>query len=199
MNKFEQVGNISETEPVKNELEEDIIRVKEILGLSEEDFRNKTTLDLGAGSANLARYFEGRDDINIISLDLESERLKLADGAVQADAKKLPFRDESFDLIAELGGPAGLEENPNDTKSILSEMKRVLRPDGEIRIGRGYLSPTMFEDPGEDLSLEERKQYFREQSRRLIESIGFDVEEIDTGDDLYDFYYRLRKQQESEQ
>jgi len=198
MNRHEGKNSISNMESESNESDINIERIQESLGFSEADLIGRATLELGAGSATLARYYENNNDVNITSLDLEDDQLKGVKNAVQADAMKLPFKDESFDFILELGGPSGLGGSLDNTTTILKEMKRVLRSDGEIRIGRGYLSPTILEDPGDNLSLEDRKRHFREQSKKLIESIGFNVEEVDTGDGVYDFYYRIIKKPESE-
>jgi ubiquinone/menaquinone biosynthesis C-methylase UbiE len=61
-------------------------------------------------------------------LDATAERLGLAVTSVRADAEKLPFEDESFDLVL---GHAVLHHVPHLEKA-LAEFARVLRPGGTL-------------------------------------------------------------------
>lgn len=72
-------------------------------------------------------------DITQAGIKFTSQRLSLNDNRsrlCQADAEKLPFKDNSFDLIYSWGV---LHHSP-DTPQAVSEVHRVLRPGGIARI-----------------------------------------------------------------
>jgi demethylmenaquinone methyltransferase/2-methoxy-6-polyprenyl-1,4-benzoquinol methylase len=101
-------------------------------------------LDLctGTGDLALAYYRAGRGQTSVVGADfcrpmLDRARAKgLAAGAngrlsfVEADAKRLPFDDESFQLVCVAFGL----RNVSDTDTGLREMVRVCRPEGTVAV-----------------------------------------------------------------
>jgi ubiquinone/menaquinone biosynthesis C-methylase UbiE len=108
-------------------------------------------LDLGAGTGRIGRAFvTARDDY--VGVDLSFPMLRAfvekravpdapAPRLVQADGRRLPFDDATFDavLLMQVFGGMG------DWRQVLGDVRRVLRPDGAIMIGR-----TMTPDDGVD-------------------------------------------------
>ena len=104
-------------------------------------------LDLGAGTGRIGAPFVAADD-DYVAVDLSlamlhrfAARFAADDGPVphlvQADGRALPFPDSSFDgvmLIQVFGGLA-------EWRSLLAEVRRVLRTDGTLVIGRTSTPP----------------------------------------------------------
>lgn len=118
------------------------------LGLSWDELRGKTVLDLGAGLGEFARAARVHG-IDVTSLELRPE-LWSSEGEpptdipyVIADAVKLPFDDESFDVVVSRQGPLGTEEDQQRFTQMMHEAIRVLRPGGELRFGPTPVAPTV--------------------------------------------------------
>jgi ubiquinone/menaquinone biosynthesis C-methylase UbiE len=93
--------------------------------------RGSTVLELGCGEGMLALL--KRKGVRLVGIDLSSDLAAAAlnngyDAVYVADATSLPFPDSSFDYIVSLDvmGHIGFD----DKDLLLSEIKRVLRPDG---------------------------------------------------------------------
>ncbi len=98
-------------------------------------------LDVASGTADLARAFAKRagashvwqTDINEAMLKVGRDRLAndgLATPNALADAEKLPFADESFDLVSVAFGL----RNMTHKDVALAEMARVLKPGGRLLV-----------------------------------------------------------------
>ena len=92
----------------------------------------RVVVDLASGSGPMARELAapGR---TVVGVDLSAAELKLADkrGAgplVQADARVLPFRDGSVDVITSALGLVVVQP----LAAVLAEVARVLRPGGVL-------------------------------------------------------------------
>lgn len=90
-----------------------------------------SVLDLGCGAGLLALL--KRKDVTLTAVDLSAECARAArgngyDSTMVGTLSHLPFADASFDYVVSLDvlGHIGFE----DKDSVLSEIKRVLRPDG---------------------------------------------------------------------
>ena len=90
-----------------------------------------SVLDLCCGTGDIARRFGGR----VVGADFSGEMLRIAAarGAsqvdwVQADALRLPFADESFDVVSVGYGLRNLADLPAG----LAEVSRVLKPGGKL-------------------------------------------------------------------
>lgn len=112
--------------------------VEEILDRLDSVKRRFTrALDLGASNDALGNALRARG-IEVISADAGHAFARAA-GGVQCDEDRLPFTDESFDLIVQAGGLEGV----NDVPGALALARRTLRPDGlylGALIGSGSLS-----------------------------------------------------------
>lgn len=113
---------------------------------------NQSVLDCGCGlgtiTLNIAqRIFPG----HVTGIDLDANKLikaeRLAFGLEQvnasfrkADIYQLPFENHSFDLVF----ASALFQNLTDPAAALSEVRRVLRPDGLIALGS--LEPRLDEE-----------------------------------------------------
>jgi ubiquinone/menaquinone biosynthesis C-methylase UbiE len=96
-------------------------------------------LEVGAGTgANFSYYADGAEEVIAVEPDpymLERARRKAEDAGRsielhQAPAEELPFEDDSFDTVV---STLVLCTVP-DPKRALSEMRRVLKPSGELRL-----------------------------------------------------------------
>lgn len=143
MEKFEQPGLIKQDESIFQKYVED-------LQLSPEDF-NKRILDVGAGSAQFAKWAKEHNvSSKIFSLEASSSLLlKEKSKSIFGLAQDMPFENNTFDLVVSLNAIPGVfsgekypggekyskEELKKNIKSSFSEMLRVAKLGGEIRIG----------------------------------------------------------------
>jgi len=91
-------------------------------------------LEVGCGSGRVMKYFQdnGHDIVGIDLSELALEAAKrngIRDCRIM-DARCLDFLDDSFDTAALLGNGFGLGGNMEDCRRILSELSRVVKPDG---------------------------------------------------------------------
>lgn len=106
---------------------------------------------------------------------------------IVADAQRLPFRDESFDLILH----AHVLEHVKDDLAALREMHRVLKPSGRVvcnvpfenRICGDTVAPerigaALYHGQGEEHNRVYRCYSYRGFARRLRENTPFEVREI---------------------
>ena len=91
----------------------------------------RDVLDLGAGTGHYAAWSAARGARRVVAVDLTPEMLAGgARGAVVADAARLPFTAQSFDLVI----AALLLSFVADVRAVLGEASRVLRPGGLLLI-----------------------------------------------------------------
>jgi ubiquinone/menaquinone biosynthesis C-methylase UbiE len=94
----------------------------------------------GQGTDVFAALERMKRDAKIVGIDISSNSLKSAADEIgrtdlnnnatfiHADVQKLPFENESFDTVWSLG----VLHHVPDIKAALSEIKRVLRPEGKL-------------------------------------------------------------------
>lgn len=109
------------------------------LNLKPEDF-NKVILDVGAGQAHFAKYAKDHDiSSQIYSLE-PFEEMSVKEKTLVALAENIPMPDKSFDLIVSNGAIPNIylgDKNINQKiEQCFSEMLRVLKDGGEIRLAR---------------------------------------------------------------
>lgn len=147
-------------------------------------------LDLGCGSGamtpGVARVVGPQGRVYALDIQvamLRRLRAKLAKpenqdlrnlAPVIANAQRLPFRDESLDLVYSL---AAIQEMPNPQEA-LQEVKRVLKPDGILAITE------IFPDPDYPL---------RSTTIRMGERAGFVVDDSAGSFFNYTVRFRLRR------
>ena len=83
-----------------------------------------TALELGFGGGPLAAGLRERG-IDVVTADA-GRAFAAETSGVQCDEDRLPFADESFDLVVSLG----VLDSVNDLPGALTLVRRVLRPDG---------------------------------------------------------------------
>jgi ubiquinone/menaquinone biosynthesis C-methylase UbiE len=104
------------------------------------DLAGKRVLEIGSGAGAHSAIFK-RHGASMVSVDITPERVmatarKLAlvrggEGrAYQADAERLPFRDDSFDIVYS----NGVLHHSEDTDRCIAEVLRVLKPGGKAAI-----------------------------------------------------------------
>lgn len=106
---------------------------KRIIKILDKFTHNGMVLDAGCGSGFFSKYFIGRG-CKVISLDYSKQALKLTRGLdsstrlVQSDVLHMPFKNGIFDFVFS----DGLLEHYKKPKGVLTELKRMLKPNGII-------------------------------------------------------------------
>ncbi|MEZ0230861.1 MAG: methyltransferase domain-containing protein [Planctomycetota bacterium] len=110
-------------------------RLVEKTGLRPEDVKGRRVLDVGVGTGRFADVVRrwGGDVTGIdLSLAVETARKNLPSGCLvaQADLFKLPFAEESFDIVYSIGV---LHHTP-DTFAAVKSIARYVKPGGTLAI-----------------------------------------------------------------
>lgn len=97
--------------------------------------RGSDVLEIGCGFGGMLHVFGEQGAASVTGIDIDESRAayarkKMADRAsvVTAPAERLPFPDQSFDLVA----CDSTIEHVNDIGLVLAEVRRVLRPGGRF-------------------------------------------------------------------
>lgn len=106
------------------------------IAVSSSSPRGAQVLDLGSGTGDLSAEFRRQGAREVAALDVSPAMLRRASGKfgqdrlhyLVGDAHRLPFPDESFDVVAS----AFVLRNLPDLPAALHEMARVLRPNGRL-------------------------------------------------------------------
>ncbi|MFO8062822.1 MAG: class I SAM-dependent methyltransferase [bacterium] len=120
-------------------------------------------LDLSCSTATDMKLFD-----NVTGMDIDFQSLVIAKRInmplVNGDANRLPFRDNSFDIIlaVDLISVEGIDE-----KSVLSEIERVLRPGGYLYINVPAMKKLYSRH---DRTVGNRKRYDRKEIKSLFAS-----------------------------
>lgn len=136
-------------------------------------------LDVGCGTGNvLMELVNGNRELYGIDLsenmvNIARERLKENAAVVTADAGKLPFENDTFDILL---CNASFHHYPRP-EAVLEEMRRVLRTEGVLLMGEGYAPQPfrmllnfyfLFSNSGDYHS------YGIHEIKKLIEEAGFE-------------------------
>jgi len=97
--------------------------VKKLIG----DFNPKRVLDVGCGEGELVSMFQ-KHGVETYGIDISKQSLLHARNVVQADAEKIPFKDNTFDLLI---AHHSLEHLKNP-EYFIRECKRVLKANGIV-------------------------------------------------------------------
>jgi len=99
--------------------------IKEILTLK----KSYKLLDVGCGTGISTYFFQ--DNCKVIGIDPCKELISKGKGdLIQASAESIPFSDHYFDIIISVTAI----HNFKDIKKSLQEIKRVLKPNGQLVI-----------------------------------------------------------------
>ncbi len=201
---FDTLAQLSNHISVTAQLYEALWRSHSISLLSGEDFSlneekkllldwtrpisGETILDVGCSTALYARYLQDFEpDTQTVALDLSFPMLQKAREKavtekinlflIQADARQIPFFNDTFDIVA-MGGT--LNEVSN-TAQVLTEIRRVLRSNGRFFIM--YLLKSarwLGRVTQESSSLAGLHFWTYKESKRLFEGAGFTINRIET-------------------
>lgn len=109
------------------------------LGLDVDSLKGKTILDVGSGERILERSVKERMlNATVVSFDSDMKSLQKGNNkdkhAVRGDAfAGFPFRDESFDLLINSGGPVRGFVWDEEALSLYEDSLRILKLHGELR------------------------------------------------------------------
>jgi SAM-dependent methyltransferase len=137
-------------------------------GLRESDMRllgpalaGRTVLEVGCGSAMCSRWL-ARQGARPIGFDISARMLRYSDAhrvlpLVQADAQRMPFRDEAFDLAFSAFGAIPFVA---DSAAVMREVARVLRPGGRWAFSTTHPLRWSFADSPDEDGLAAIASYF---------------------------------------
>jgi len=131
-------------------------------------------LDLGCGTGTLFEFLEGWGQVT--GLELSRDALILARSqsdvpVVRATTDAIPFRENSFSLIAVFDCLEHLREDQN----ALLQVRKLLRPDGVLIIS---VPAFRFLASWRDIQLNHMRRYSRARLKNLVESSGFNIDNI---------------------
>lgn len=119
---------------------------------------DRDVLEIGSGSAPCSRWLAGRgarvvaSDLSIGMLRVGAEAASRSTGPaasvplIQADGGRLPFADDSFDIVFSAFGAVPFIA---DTAEVMAEAARVLRPGGRLVFSVNHPMRWIFrDDPG---------------------------------------------------
>jgi len=132
-----------------------------------EDVAGRDVVEIGCGSAPCSRWLAGRG-ARPVAVDLSAGMLRVGAEAmvaageprvplVQADARRLPFSDESFDLAFSAFGAIPFVADP---EMVMAEAARVLRPGGRFVFSVNHPMRWIFRDDPGPAGLEAVFPYF---------------------------------------
>lgn len=104
--------------------------------------KDMKVLDVCCGQGRHSFEFYKRGYTNMCGLDRSSyliakarQKAKLTDVPIkfkEGDARKLPFKENSFDIVMILGNSFGYFESMADDLAVLHQIRRVLKPGGKL-------------------------------------------------------------------
>lgn len=134
--------------------------------------RTPRILDVGCGTgANLellARY-GAAEGVDVSPEALAFCRARGLENVRQGEAERLPYEDDTFDLVTGLD----VVEHLDDDLAGLSEMRRVLRPGGRALL---FVPAFMFLWGVQDDISHHRRRYRIPELRSVVKKAGFEVE-----------------------
>ncbi len=132
------------------------------------DVAGRDVLEVGCGAAQCSRWLSARG-ARAVGIDLSAGMLAQARGLsrrtgaprvaglVQADARRLPFADGSFDLACSAYGAVPFVADP---ERIMTEVARVLRPGGRWVFAASHPVRWAFPDDPGPAGLTATRSYF---------------------------------------
>ncbi len=159
----------------------------EVLDLDWEYLKDKKIAEIGAGIGNFAAEAK-KHGIDVIALegypDNREEQEKVSENVcyVVGNAREIPFKDESLDLVIAHAAPPIIVSTKEEARVIIKEAMRVLKEGGELRFGPAPLYANIFEteelftkEEEESFSTEERIARIGEKSFEFLKTIDPNV------------------------
>ncbi len=106
--------------------------------------RDFEIVEIFCGRGNGLNALQDLGFTQLSGVDLSSELVGHYHGPAEvfvADCRELPFEDQSRDVVIVQGGLHHLNEIPKDVDQVLSEVCRVLRPNGKFAMVEPWLTP----------------------------------------------------------
>jgi len=106
--------------------------------------REARVVELFCGRGNGLHALERLEFTHLEGVDLSARLVALYHGTAQCyvcDCRRLPFPDQSRDILIVQGGLHHLPTLPEDLAQTFAEMQRVLRSDGRVVIVEPWLTP----------------------------------------------------------
>ncbi len=106
--------------------------------------RDAAIVELFCGRGNGLNALERLGFTRIEGVDLSARLIAQYEGSAKCilgDCRKLPFADQSKDVLIVQGGLHHLSMLPDDLEQTLAEMQRVLRKDGRVIFVEPWLTP----------------------------------------------------------
>jgi SAM-dependent methyltransferase len=133
-------------------------------------------LDLGCGDGRLTAHLDAAEltaaDVSPVALGRARARLPEAQLVELEPDAPLPLADAAFDLVL----CAETIEHVRDVQLFLSEIRRVLRPGGELALTTPRAPPIV--RPGDPLSPHLRR-FTRGSLSRVLGELGFTLHDLD--------------------
>lgn len=133
-------------------------------------------LDVGCGDGRLTAHLDATEptaaDVSAVALGRARARLSGARLVELEPDAPLPFADAAFDLVL----CAETIEHVRDVQLLLSEIRRVLRPGGELALTTPRARP--LGRPEDPLSPHLRR-FTRRSLARVLPDLGFDVRSLE--------------------
>ena len=144
--------------------------VRSLLSLTGGNGSLGKVLDLGCGTGALLDQLRGCS-AELWGLDVSQEGLKFCairghKKLVLADATRIPFRQNYFDVITAIG----LIEHLDDDQLFLYEVKRLLKPNGTLIL---LTSSFPYLWSMHDTANEHKRRYYLRELNRQINEVGF--------------------------
>jgi ubiquinone/menaquinone biosynthesis C-methylase UbiE len=138
--------------------------------------RVERALDVGCGDGRLTASLDAAAltaaDVSAVALERARDRLPEA-AFVELDADaSFPLDDSAFDLVL----CAETVEHVRDVQLFLSEIRRVLRPGGELALTTPATPPLA---PPEDPLSPHLRRFTRRSLRRVLAELGFEVRSLE--------------------
>jgi SAM-dependent methyltransferase len=138
--------------------------------------RAERALDVGCGDGRLTAELDAAGltaaDVSAVALERAAARVPAAVLAELEPDAPLPFEDNAFDLVL----CAETVEHVRDVQLFLSELRRVLRPGGELALTTPAARP--LGRPEDPLSPHLRR-FTRRSLRRVLEELGFELRSLE--------------------
>ncbi len=179
---LEKVEQVPEPESAKLSLKTNrsLSEYKSLLRITDEDLRGKTILDLGSGQQQkfAIEVKEKIPGAKVFSLDadLADSQDKKSAGVVGLFSK-LPFADQSFDIIVSVAAMPLYLHNQLEIEEAFREVVRVLRKGGKAILEPVAYTELMSRDKSKGIA-ETHRQYSYAETKKILEQVLKNIQGI---------------------